>query len=107
MTRTIVVIGHGMVGHRFLEEAVARGLHETHRIVVLSEERRAAYDRVHLSSFFTGAGEADRVFTVPKRLINLSGSIFMHRLDPAVAGDAALEWGSGSRRRRGKDTARE
>lgn len=52
---TIVVVGHGMVGHRFLEEAVARGLHESHRIVVLAEECRPAYDRVHLSSFFDGA----------------------------------------------------
>jgi nitrite reductase (NADH) large subunit len=59
MTPTIVVAGHGMVGHRFLEEAVARGLHETHRIVVLAEERRPAYDRVHLSSFFDGASAAD------------------------------------------------
>ncbi|MDP1820636.1 MAG: nitrite reductase large subunit NirB [Acidimicrobiales bacterium] len=59
MAPTIVVVGHGMVGHRFLEEAVARGLHETHRIVVLAEERRAAYDRVHLSSFFDGASTED------------------------------------------------
>ncbi|MGQ0830763.1 MAG: nitrite reductase large subunit NirB [Microthrixaceae bacterium] len=56
---TIVVVGHGMVGHRFLEAAVERGVHRTHRIVVLSEERRAAYDRVHLSSFFDGAGADD------------------------------------------------
>src|SRR3546814_8565827 len=54
MPSTIVVVGHGMVGHRFLEAAVERGLHETHQIVVLSEERRPAYDRVHLSSFFDG-----------------------------------------------------
>src|SRR3546814_7188317 len=54
MPPTIVVVGHGMVGHRFLEAAVERGLHETHQIVVLSEERRPAYDRVHLSSFFDG-----------------------------------------------------
>jgi nitrite reductase (NADH) large subunit len=56
---TIVVVGHGMVGHRFLEAAVERGVHLTHRIVVLAEERRAAYDRVHLSSFFDGAGASD------------------------------------------------
>ncbi len=59
MRPTIVVVGHGMVGHRFLEEAVARGLHESHRIVVLAEEPRAAYDRVHLSSFFDGASAED------------------------------------------------
>jgi nitrite reductase (NADH) large subunit len=59
MPPTIVVVGHGMVGHRFLEAAVERGLNLTHRIVVLSEERRAAYDRVHLSSFFDGASNED------------------------------------------------
>ncbi|MFZ6005921.1 MAG: nitrite reductase large subunit NirB [Actinomycetota bacterium] len=62
---TIVVVGHGMVGHRFLEEAVERGLHQTHQIVVLSEERRAAYDRVHLSSFFDGTSAEDLTLATP------------------------------------------
>lgn len=51
---TVVVIGHGMVSQRFLECAVARGLHVSHRLVVIGEEGRAAYDRVHLSAFFDG-----------------------------------------------------
>jgi nitrite reductase (NADH) large subunit len=44
-----------MVGHRFLEAAVERDLHRSHRIVVLGEERRPAYDRVHLTSALEGA----------------------------------------------------
>jgi nitrite reductase (NADH) large subunit len=59
MAPTIVVVGHGMVGHRFLEAAVERGLHTSHQIIVLAEERRAAYDRVHLSSFFDGSTAED------------------------------------------------
>jgi nitrite reductase (NADH) large subunit len=51
---TVVVIGHGMVSQRFLECAVARGLHLSHRLIVIGEEHRAAYDRVHLSAFFDG-----------------------------------------------------
>jgi nitrite reductase (NADH) large subunit len=51
---TVVVIGHGMVSQRFLECAVARGLHVSHRLVVIGEEGWAAYDRVHLSAFFDG-----------------------------------------------------
>jgi nitrite reductase (NADH) large subunit len=51
---TVVVIGHGMVSQRFLECAVARGLHVSHRFVVIGEENWAAYDRVHLSAFFDG-----------------------------------------------------
>jgi nitrite reductase (NADH) large subunit len=46
----LLVVGNGMVGHRFVEAAVERGLHRRHRIVVLGEERRAAYDRVRLTS---------------------------------------------------------
>jgi nitrite reductase (NADH) large subunit len=51
----IVVVGHGMVGHRFAQAAVERGLTETHDVLVLGEEPRAAYDRVALTSWF-GAG---------------------------------------------------
>jgi nitrite reductase (NADH) large subunit len=48
----LAVVGNGMVGLRFVEEAIGLGLHERHRIVVLGEEPRPAYDRVHLSSWF-------------------------------------------------------
>jgi nitrite reductase (NADH) large subunit len=50
----IVVAGNGMVGHRFLEAAVARGLQAGYEIVVLGEERHAAYDRVHLTRALDG-----------------------------------------------------
>jgi nitrite reductase (NADH) large subunit len=52
---TLVVAGNGMVGHHFLEAAVARDLHRTHEIVVLGEEPRRAYDRVHLTTALEGA----------------------------------------------------
>ncbi|QFH71824.1 nitrite reductase small subunit NirD [Enterobacter sp. E76] len=51
---TLVVIGHGMVGHHFLEQCVNAGLHQQHHIIVFGEERHAAYDRVHLSEYFAG-----------------------------------------------------
>ncbi|BCG09678.1 nitrite reductase large subunit NirB [Buttiauxella agrestis] len=51
---TLVVIGHGMVGHHFLEQCVAQKLHHSHHIVVFGEERHPAYDRVHLSEYFAG-----------------------------------------------------
>jgi nitrite reductase (NADH) large subunit len=50
-TRTVVVIGHGMVGHRFVEALRARDTEGAWRIVVLGEETDAAYDRVGLSSY--------------------------------------------------------
>jgi nitrite reductase (NADH) large subunit len=52
---TLVVAGNGMVGHHFLEAAVDRGLHRSHQIVVLGEEHRPAYDRVHLTTALEGA----------------------------------------------------
>jgi nitrite reductase (NADH) large subunit len=52
--RTLVVVGHGMVGHHLVEQAVERGLTQTWDIVVLAEEQRPAYDRVGLSSWFDG-----------------------------------------------------
>jgi nitrite reductase (NADH) large subunit len=54
----IVVVGHGMVGHRFAQAAVERGLTETHDVVIFGEEPRAAYDRVGLTSWFAQGSEA-------------------------------------------------
>src|SRR5215469_13223054 len=54
----VVVVGHGMVGHRFVEALTARDDTRRFRVTVLSEEPRPAYDRVALSSFFDGADEA-------------------------------------------------
>ncbi len=50
----VVVIGNGMVGHRFVEEFVQRGGLDRSNVVVIGEEDRPAYDRVGLSSFFDG-----------------------------------------------------
>jgi nitrite reductase (NADH) large subunit len=41
------------VGHRFCERLVALDRNEHYRIVVLGEEPRPAYDRVHLTQYFT------------------------------------------------------
>ena len=48
----LVVIGNGMVGQRLLEQLQA-SLPKL-EITVLCEESRPAYDRVHLSSYFSG-----------------------------------------------------
>ena len=49
--RTVAVIGHGMVGHRFVEALRARDTDSAWRIVVFGDEADAAYDRVGLSSY--------------------------------------------------------
>lgn len=58
LRKQLVVVGHGMVGHRFVESAISRGLTETYDITVLGEEPRPAYDRVALTSFFEAGADA-------------------------------------------------
>lgn len=58
LRKQLVVVGHGMVGHRFVESAISRGLTETYDITILGEEPRPAYDRVALTSFFEAGADA-------------------------------------------------
>ncbi|GAB4276778.1 MAG: nitrite reductase large subunit NirB [Methylomicrobium sp.] len=57
--QTLVVIGNGMVGQNFLASLVNSPANENYRIVVFCEEPRPAYDRVHLSEFFSGKTAED------------------------------------------------
>jgi len=54
----LLVVGNGMVGQRLLETVIKESP-ERFRIDVLCEEPRPAYDRVQLSSFFSGKSAAD------------------------------------------------
>ena len=78
---TIVLIGHGMVGQRYLEALAERGATRTHRITVLCEEPRPAYDRVHLTSYFSGSTAEDLSMT-PAGFMEEHG-IALHLDDPA------------------------
>ena len=57
--QTLVVIGNGMVGQHFLAELVNSAAHKQYRVVIFCEEPRAAYDRVHLSEYFSGKTAED------------------------------------------------
>jgi nitrite reductase (NADH) large subunit len=52
--QTLIVIGNGMVGHHCVEQLIERGALDHYRLHVFSEEPMRAYDRVHLSEYFTG-----------------------------------------------------
>ncbi|MET8215164.1 nitrite reductase large subunit NirB [Streptomyces hirsutus] len=84
-TPTIVLVGHGMVGQRFLEALAERGLTATHRVVVLCEEPRPAYDRVRLTSYFSGRTPEDLSMT-DMRFVEDHG-IELHVDDPAESID--------------------
>ena len=60
----IIVVGHGMVGHKFLESLAEAGLQGA-QVTVLCEEPRPAYDRVHLSAFFAGKSAQDLSLVEP------------------------------------------
>jgi nitrite reductase (NADH) large subunit len=49
----VVIIGNGMVGHRYVEDLVEKMDAAQLDIRVFCEEPRVAYDRVHLSSYFS------------------------------------------------------
>lgn len=50
----LIIIGNGMVGHHCVEQLIERGALAQYRVQVFSEEPLRAYDRVHLSEYFTG-----------------------------------------------------
>ena len=50
--QTIVVIGNGMVGHRFCQRLIGMDEMDRFEIVTFCEEPRVAYDRVGLTRFF-------------------------------------------------------
>ncbi|WNL41486.1 nitrite reductase large subunit NirB [Halomonas sp. PAMB 3264] len=52
--QNLLIIGNGMVGHHLVERLVEAGACEHLTITVFGEERHRAYDRVHLSEYFTG-----------------------------------------------------
>lgn len=61
--KQIVVIGNGMVGHQFIEYLLASDNADEYEITTCSAEPRLAYDRVHLSTYFSGSTAADLALT--------------------------------------------
>ncbi|MCZ1072071.1 nitrite reductase large subunit NirB [Rhodococcus sp. A5(2022)] len=49
--KSVVVVGHGMVGHRFVEALRTRDENDLWSVTILCEEPLPAYDRVGLSSY--------------------------------------------------------
>ncbi|WP_332912284.1 NAD(P)/FAD-dependent oxidoreductase [Algoriphagus boritolerans] len=49
----IILIGNGMVGYKFCEKLIAHPKRNQYDLLVFGEEIRPAYDRVHLSEYFS------------------------------------------------------
>lgn len=54
----VVVVGNGMVGYKFCEKLLAKGI-DQFSLTVFGEESLAAYDRVHLSEYMAGKSADD------------------------------------------------
>jgi nitrite reductase (NADH) large subunit len=65
MKKRILVVGNGMVGHKFIDNLVSRPDADQYRVITFSEEPRLAYDRVQLSKYFSGSTAEDLALTTP------------------------------------------
>jgi nitrite reductase (NADH) large subunit len=63
--QNLVVVGNGMVGHKFLERMVGKDAQQNWNLITFCEEPRVAYDRVNLSGFFAGKTVADLTLVEP------------------------------------------
>ncbi|MCU0552529.1 MAG: nitrite reductase large subunit NirB [Leptolyngbya sp. Prado105] len=79
--QNLVVIGNGMVGHKFLEKMVETGSDDWN-LITFCEESRVAYDRVNLSTFFAGKTAEDLSLVEPNFYQN--NQIQIHIGDKAV-----------------------
>jgi nitrite reductase (NADH) large subunit len=82
MTRTLVVVGNGMVGHRLVQALRDRDTGDTWRVVVLAEEARPAYDRVALSSYVDSWDPA--TLSLPGAEFDGDDRVELRMGDPAV-----------------------
>ena len=63
--KKVIVIGNGMVGFKFCEKLAAHPLRDQFEVLVFGEESRPAYDRVHLSEYFS-LDSADKLLLAPR-----------------------------------------
>lgn len=71
--KTVIVIGNGMVGYKFCEKFISQQKNsKAFKLIVIGEEPRPAYDRVHLSEFFENR-DAKRLEMAPKEWYSENG----------------------------------
>lgn len=83
--RQLVVIGNGMVGHKFLQAMTQSEAMSAYHITTFCEEPRLAYDRVQLSSYFSGKTAEDLSLVEDGFFEN--NNITVHLNDAAVSID--------------------
>jgi len=66
MKKRVIVVGNGMVGHKFIDNLVNHADADQYQVITFSEEPRLAYDRVQLSKYFSGSTAEDLALTTPE-----------------------------------------
>jgi nitrite reductase (NADH) large subunit len=61
----VLVVGNGMVGHRFCERLVELDVERRIQVTIVGEESRTAYDRVNLTKYLSGKSEAELALAGP------------------------------------------
>ena len=74
----VIVVGNGMVGYKFCEKLRSRS--KQHEIIVYGEEPRPAYDRVHLSNYFSGSTAEDLLMAPPSWYVENNVELFTGEL---------------------------
>lgn len=78
----VVVIGNGMVGYKFCEKLIAKSAPGQFELTVFGEETRPAYDRVHLSEYFSGKTAED--LTLAPATWYQENQVKLHLGDPII-----------------------
>jgi len=59
----IIVVGNGMTSLRFCERLLEYDARHEYKVTILGDEQLPAYDRIALSSMFSGKSDADLIFS--------------------------------------------
>lgn len=83
--KKLVIVGNGMVGYKFCEKLMSSPQRNDFQVTVFGEEPWPAYDRVHLSAYFSGSS-ADQLMMAPRdwyteNRINLLTNELVVRID--------------------------
>lgn len=70
--KKLIVVGNGMTGFKFCQKLVEKSLNRLFQIVVVGQEPVVAYDRVHLTDYYTGT-PADELSLAPREWYHNAG----------------------------------
>ncbi|CAM9398686.1 unnamed protein product [Pylaiella littoralis] len=90
---TVVVVGNGMVGHKFIESLKEKDPSNKFNVVTFCEESRAAYNRMRLTEYFTNK-DPDNLSMSGSYNENGDGLTEWYKTTPGVecyVGDKALK----------------